>query len=445
MQATGGKTATRSEAIWAERERWVARGVSTYSAIVADRGHGALIWDVDGRRYIDFAGGIGTINAGHTPQSVVAAIRDQAEKLIHTCFSVAIYEPYVELARRLCEVVPGSFEKKAMLVNSGAEAVENAVKIARAATGREAVIAFRNGFHGRTLMGMSLTGRDLPYKEGFGPFAPSVYHAEFPYAYRCLDEQCAHNGGSGDCSIESGAAFERTLESIGADKVAAVIVEPVQGEGGFIVAPPRFLRRLREICDQEGILLIADEIQTGFARTGTLFAVEQSGVEPDLILLAKSLGAGLPIAAVVGRAEAMDAPRVGGIGGTFGGNPVACQASLAVLDLIEREDLPRRARHIGEIMQKRFEQMQQRCQIVGDVRGLGAMMAIELVRDRGSKEPATAETAEIMHACHDNGLLIIKAGVYDNVLRVLVPLVVTDEELNEGLDILDRAIADVAG
>jgi 4-aminobutyrate aminotransferase/(S)-3-amino-2-methylpropionate transaminase len=404
------------------------------------------VWDVDGKRYIDFAGGIGTLNAGHTPQEVVEALRAQAQDLIHMCFSVAIYEPYVELARRLAEITPGDFPKKTMLVNSGAEAVENAVKIARYATGRPNIIAFQNAFHGRTLMGMTLTGKDRPYKEGFGPFAPGVYHAAAPYEYRCSDPECSHNiGGDAPCSVAAGDDVERLLATdVPPETVAAIVIEPVQGEGGFLVAPPSFLRRLRDICDREGIVLIADEVQTGFGRTGRMFAVEHADVVPDLVVLAKSLAAGMPLGAVVGRAEFMDAPGPGGIGGTFGGNPLACRAALAVLDLFEREDLPARAAQIGEIIFRRFGEMQQRYDLVGDVRGLGAMVAMELVRDRHTKEPAREESAEIIHRCHEAGLIIIKAGLYDNVIRMLAPLIISDALLEEGLDTLDRELSAVA-
>jgi 4-aminobutyrate aminotransferase/(S)-3-amino-2-methylpropionate transaminase len=376
---------------------------------------------------------------------VVKAIQNQAAKLIHTCFSVAIYEPYIELAKRLTQIVPGDFSKKTMLSNSGAEAVENAVKIARFATGRPNTIAFHNAFHGRTLAGMALTGKDKPYKEGFGPFPPQIVHAEFPYAYRCPVASCVHNGGSRQCPIESGEALEEMLASpqVPASTVAAIIVEPVQGEGGFVVAPQRFMRKLREICDREGIVLIADEVQTGFGRTGTMFAMEQYGVSADITALAKSLGAGLPISAVVGRAEIMDAPGPGGIGGTFGGNPVACAAALAVLDLFAEEDLVERARRVGEICFQRFEEMRARFELIGEVRGLGAMVAIELVRDRATKEPAREETAEIIHRCHDAGLIIIKAGLHDNVIRILAPFVITDSQLDEGFEILEEVTAAV--
>jgi 4-aminobutyrate aminotransferase/(S)-3-amino-2-methylpropionate transaminase len=331
-----------------------------------------------------------------------------------------------------------------MLVNSGAEAVENAVKFARAYTGRKGVIAFHNAFHGRTLMGMTLTGKDRPYKIGFGPFAPDVYHAHYPYAYRCPRSNCVHNGGSEECCIENGKELEQLLAMWGSVReIAAVILEPVQGEGGFVVASPRFLRRVREICDREGIVLIVDEVQTGFGRTGEMFAVEHAGVEPDLMVLAKSLAAGMPLGAVVGRAEIMDAPGPGAIGGTFGGNPVACRAALAVLDILERDNLVERARDIGTVVFERFRAMRRRYPLIGDVRGLGAMAAIELVRDRRSKEPAKEETAEITHRCHDAGLIVIKAGLHDNVIRILVPLVVTNDQLREGLEILERELAAV--
>jgi 4-aminobutyrate aminotransferase/(S)-3-amino-2-methylpropionate transaminase len=296
-------------------------------------------------------------------------------------------------------------------------------------------------------MGMALTGKERPYKEGFGPFAPEVYHTASPYAYRCPIRHCVHNGGAtSPCPVESGAEVERLLvEEVPAASVAAIVIEPVQGEGGFIVTPPSLLRRLRDICDREGIVLIVDEVQTGFGRTGRMFGVEHAGVVPDIVVVAKSLGAGMPLGAVVGRAEIMDAPQPGGIGGTYGGNPLSCRAALAVLDIFEREHLVGRAQEIGEAVFRRFEAMRGCHDLVGDVRGLGAMVAMELVRDRATKEPARDETSELIHRCHHAGLLVIKAGVYDNVVRVLVPLVVTTDELNEGLDILEREMEAVAG
>jgi 4-aminobutyrate aminotransferase/(S)-3-amino-2-methylpropionate transaminase len=419
---------------WIERRNdSVPRGLATYANVVVDRAHGAEVWDVDGRRYIDFAGGIGTLNVGHTSDAVVNAIREQAAKLIHMCFSVAYYPPYIELAERLCELMPGEFKKKAMLLNSGAEAVENAIKFARAATGRTGIISFENGFHGRTLMALSLTGKERPYKVGFGPFAPDVHHARFPYRYRC---ECA--GVPQACAVENGSDLERVLATqIAPESVAAIIVEPVQGEGGFVVAPNEWLQLLREVCDRHGILLIADEVQTGFGRTGKMLAIEHSGIQPDLVVLAKSLAGGLPLSAVVGRAEVMDAPGPGGVGGTYAGNPVACVAALAVLDVFEQEDVVERGRRVGQIIRSRFEQMKDRYDLIGDVRGLGAMQAMELVSNRETKTPAKEQTSDIIHACHDDGLIVIKAGLYDNVIRILAPLVITDELLNEGLDVLE--------
>ena len=429
-------------ASWIQRrERFIPRGAGTYAPIVADHAHGAEVWDVDGKRYIDFAGGIGTLNVGHTPGPVVQAIKEQAERLIHMAFAVAYYQPYIELAERLARLAPGDSAKKTLLLNSGAEAVENAVKIARAATGRPAIIAFENGFHGRTTMAMTLTGKERPYKVGFGPFAPDVYHARFPYRYRCV---CGGNHQA--CPIERGEDLERLFATtVAANTVAAIIVEPVQGEGGFVVAPPEWLRTLRRICDREGILLIADEIQTGFGRTGRMFAVEHAGVEPDLILLAKSLAAGLPLSAVVGRAEIMDAPGPGGLGGTYGGNPVACASALAVLDIFAKEDLVARAGQLGEVIAQRFAALASRYPVIGEARGLGAMQAIELVTDRETKEPASELTSEIMHRCLDQGLIIIKAGLYDNVIRVLAPLTIEPAVLEEGLDTLQRVMAEVCG
>ena len=437
------EASNRTASLIDRRNRFVPRGVSTYApSVVVDHAHGAEIWDVDGKRYIDFAGGIGVLNAGHTPPEVVAAIQRQSEKLIHTCFSVAFYEPYIELCERLIGIVPGDFEKKAVLFNSGAEAVENAVKIARAATGRTAVVAFDNAFHGRTMMAMTLTGKDRPYKEGFGPFAPDVYHARFPYAYRCTCDSHAYLVEQPDteCEVESGEDLALVLDHIGSRNVAAVIVEPVQGEGGFVVAPPGWLRMLRDVCDREGIVLIADEIQTGFGRTGRMLAMEHAGVEPDITLLAKSIASGLPLSAVIGRADVMDAPGPGGIGATYGGNPVACAAALAVLDLFERDGLVERAQKLGNTVSERFELMATRNNTIGEVRGLGAMQAMELVTDRTTKEPAKAFTAEVLHRSHDEGLLLIKAGLYDNVIRFLAPLTIAPATLNEGLDILEHVL-----
>jgi 4-aminobutyrate aminotransferase/(S)-3-amino-2-methylpropionate transaminase len=395
---------------------------------------------VDGNSFLDFAGGIGTMNVGHSHPAVIAAIREQADHFTHTCAHVLTPPPYVQLARRLTEITPGTYAKKTLLVNSGAEAVENAVKIARAATRRTAVISFENSFHGRTNMALALTGKVRPYRAGFGPFAPDIHAIPYPYCY-----QCAHHGAAEDCCREWESALERAfLTRVPADQVAAVIVEPVQGEGGFVVPPPDFLPALRETCTRHGILLIADEVQTGFGRTGRMFAVEHSGIEPDMMLLAKSLAAGLPLAAVVGRAEVMDAPLPGGLGGTYGGNPIACAAALAVLEIFEREHLVEQAQRLGAMALERMRVWQDQYPLVGDVRGLGAMVAMELVHDREKRTPAPAEAAAMLMEARNRGLILIKAGLYDNVIRLLMPLVTTDEEMAQGLDILGAALDEVS-
>ncbi|HZC06171.1 MAG TPA: 4-aminobutyrate--2-oxoglutarate transaminase [Ktedonobacterales bacterium] len=432
---TSAESATR--ALQDERQRYVPRGVFTYHPVFPASGSGATITDVEGNIFLDFAGGIGTMNVGHSHPSVIAAAQAQLELYTHTCAHVLTPPLYIELAKRLTEITPGHFDKKALLVNSGAEAVENAIKIARAATGRTAVVAFENSFHGRTNLALALTGKVRPYRANFGPFVPDVHLV--PYA------DCYHNSvGEDDCG-----AWRKTLERffvthVAADQVAAIIVEPVQGEGGFIVPPEDFLPGLREICTRHGIVLIADEVQTGFGRTGRMFAVEHSGVEPDLLLTAKSLAAGLPLAAVVGRAELMDAPLPGGLGGTYGGNPVACAAALAVLEIFEREGLVERAQRLGAMAMERMREWQRRFELIGDVRGLGAMVAMELVRDRQQRTPAASEAAAMLVEARSRGLLLIKAGLYDNVIRLLMPLVTTDEEMSRGLDIIEESLAAVS-
>jgi 4-aminobutyrate aminotransferase / (S)-3-amino-2-methylpropionate transaminase / 5-aminovalerate transaminase len=431
----------KSRALLARRQEFVARGVSATINVFAAKADGAIIEDVDGNRFIDFAGGIGTMNIGHTRPEVTRAIIEQAEKFTHTCFSVMMYESYIELAERLTKLTPGDFPKKALFLNSGAEAVENAVKIARYATGRPAIIAFDNAYHGRTLMTMTMTAKVKPYKYRFGPYAPEVYRAPFPYPYRMnmTPAEASHF-----CLQELERMF---VGEVAPDQVAAVVIEPVQGEGGFMIAPPGFLRDLKLLCEKYGILFIADEIQTGFCRTGKMFAVQHDGVVPDLLLVAKSMGAGMPISGVIGSADLMDAPLPGMLGGTYSGNPVACAAALAVLDLYEQENLAARSRTIGQIILDRFSQLQQQYAFIGDVRGLGGMVAMELVKDRTTKEPNTQATNEILAAAHRRGLILIKAGMYDNVIRVLVPLCVTDEQLQQALDIIDAAVrvaADVA-
>lgn len=427
----------KSRELMARRQQYVARGVSSTMSVFAAKAEGAIIEDVDGNRFIDFAGGIGVMNTGHSRPEVVQAIAEQAAKFTHTCFAVMMYEPYIELAERIVALTPGTFPKKAAFFNSGAEAVENAVKIARYATGKPAIITFENAFHGRTLMTMTMTAK-LSYKHHFGPFAPEVYRAPFPYPYRMnMTPQQASNF----CLAE----IERMIvNEIGADQVAGLIIEPLQGEGGFIPAPAGFLRDLKTLCEKYNILFIADEIQSGFCRTGRMFAVEHDGVEPDMVIIAKSMGAGMPISGVVGRAEIMDAPVPGTLGGTYSGNPVACAAALAVLDLFGQDDYAARSRAIGQKITQRFTRMQERFPLIGDVRGLGGMMAMELVKDRTTKEPDSHAASDILAAAHRRGLVLIKAGMYDNVVRVLVPLSATDEQLDQGLNILEEAVSSVA-
>src|SRR5579864_4936851 len=427
----------KSRDLLARRQKYVPRGVSSTMSVFAAKAEGAIIDDVDGNRYIDFAGGIGTMNIGHSRPEVVQAIAEQAAKFTHTCFAVMMYEPYITLAERITNVTPGNFPKKAAFFNSGAEAVENAVKIARYATGKPAIITFENAFHGRTLMTMTMTAK-LSYKHHFGPFAPEVYRAPFPYPYRM---HMTPQQASAFCLAE----IERMIvNEIGADQVAGVVIEPLQGEGGFLPAPAGFLRELKTLCEKYNILFIADEIQSGFCRTGRMFAVEHDGVEPDLVIIAKSMGAGMPISGVVGRAEIMDVPGPGTIGGTYSGNPVACAAALAVLDLFARDDYAARSRQIGQKISQRFSKLQERFALVGDVRGQGAMMALELVKDRATQEPDAHAASEVLAAAHRRGLVLIKAGMYDNVLRILVPLCVTDEQLEQGLDMLEAAVSSVA-
>ncbi|MEW5898473.1 MAG: 4-aminobutyrate--2-oxoglutarate transaminase [Bacillota bacterium] len=417
------------------REKYVPRGISNASPVFVREAKGAVVADVDGNRFIDFAGGIGVVNVGHCPDDVVGAVREQLERFVHTCFHVAMYEPYVRLAEKLAAVTPGDFPKKTMFANSGAEAVENAVKIARKYTKRTGIIALECAFHGRTLMAMSLTSKVRPYKYGFGPFAPDVYKIPSAYCYRCY-----FGLSYPACELRCVQNLERFfVAEQSADNVAALIAEPVQGEGGFIVPPPEFLPGLKEICARHGVLFIADEVQTGFGRTGKLFACEHFGLVPDIITIAKSLGAGFPISAVTGRAEIMDAPDVGEIGGTYGGNPLSCVAALQVVAKMQAEDLPVRAARIGAVMIQKLLALQEKYPQIGDVRGLGAMVAVELVKDRKTKEPAKEITSQLVKECYRRGLLVISAGIYSNVLRFLTPLVISDEELNQALAVLEEA------
>jgi 4-aminobutyrate aminotransferase/(S)-3-amino-2-methylpropionate transaminase len=411
----------------------VPRGISIATPLFAARAENAEIWDVEGRRYIDFAGGIAVQNIGHRHPRVLAAVRDQLEAFTHTCFQVTPYEVYVRLAERLNELAPGPSPKKTIILSTGAEAIENAVKIARAATGRPAIISFNGGFHGRTMMALALTGKVTPYKVGFGPFSADVFHAAFPDAYRGV-------------SIEASLASIEQIFRADADpaRVAAIIIEPVQGEGGFNVAPFEFMRALRSLCDRHGILLVADEIQTGFGRTGKMFAMEHSGVAPDLIAIAKAIGGGFPISAVIGRAEVMDAPIPGGLGSTFAGNAVSCAAGLAVLEVMEEEGIIARAQKLGEHVAQRLRAMQadSRFSCIGDVRGLGPMLAMEFVQHRGSKEPAAALARSITARAAERGLIVLSCGIYANVVRVLMPLTMSLEVADEGLEILEASMLD---
>ncbi|MCG3082980.1 4-aminobutyrate--2-oxoglutarate transaminase [Anoxybacillus sp. LAT_35] len=424
---------------WMERRKEaVARAPYNVTEIFIKEAKGAIIRDINDREYIDFAGGIGVQNVGHCHPKVVAAIQQQAATFIHPCFHVTPYESYVLLAEKLNELTPGDFPKKTIFLNSGAEAVENAVKIARKYTGRPAIVSFTGGYHGRTLLTMSLTSKVMPYKKGFGPFAPEVYKFPYPYYYRANEQTIDEVDNQ---LIESLKQF--FVAEVAPDHVAAIIIEPVQGEGGFVVPSAKFMQAIRRICDEYGIVMIADEIQTGFARTGRLFAMEHFGVAPDLMTLSKSMGAGVPISAVVGRREMMDAPEVGQLGGTFSGSPLACAAALAVLDVIEEEQLVVRARRLGEKMMALLTEMKQQFDIIGDVRGLGAMCAIELVTDRNQKTPAKEQTAYIVSQAWKRGAIFLSAGLYSNVVRFLPPLVMTDEQLERGFSVLRDLLAEV--
>ncbi|GBC87210.1 4-aminobutyrate aminotransferase [bacterium HR12] len=430
----------RSRELFERRKTAIPQGVANLHPIVTARASGAIVEDVDGNRFIDLATGISVLNVGHTAPEVVKAAQAQLELDTHTCFHVTANEPYIALAERLNALAPGDFEKKTMFANSGAEAVENAIKIARHATKRPAIVTFDHAFHGRTLLAMTLTAKVMPYKQGFGPFAPEVYRLPFAYPYRWPS-------GPERCAEEALAyAKDEMHKHIGEENIAAVIVEPIQGEGGFIVPAPGFLKGLAEFCAEHGIVFISDEIQAGMGRAGRWFAIEDEGVVPDMITSAKSLGGGLPISAVTGRAELMDSVHVGGLGGTYGGNPVAAAAALAVLDKIEREDLLASARRVGEIIAKRFGEMQAKHAVIGDVRGRGAMWALELVADRATKEPLAAETmSAISRAALERGVIVITAGTYGNVIRLLPPINIDEALLEEGLAILDEAIGSVTG
>jgi 4-aminobutyrate aminotransferase/(S)-3-amino-2-methylpropionate transaminase len=420
----------RSKEILARKERVIADPLSIFLPVVIERGEGATLTDVDGNKFLDFTGGVGCLNVGHSHPRVVDAVQEQAAKFLHTDFTIVPYEVYVRLAERLVESVPISGAVKAAFFNAGTEAIENAIKFARSHTKRQAVIAFEGGFHGRTLLSLSLTSKTHPYKAGLGPFAPEVYRMPFAQDYR------------GPSAAEALATLERALvTTVAAESVASIVIEPVQGEGGFVVAPAEFLEGVRRICDDNGIVLIVDEVQTGFGRTGKMWGIEHYDVEPDLICVAKSIAAGLPLSGVLGRAEIMDAPGDSAIGGTYVGNPVAQAAALAVLDVFEEDGLVERAGRIGETIRSRMLSWQQRWDAIGDVRGLGAMLAIELVHDRDTKDPAPELASAAVEAAADRGLLLLKSGIYSNCIRVLLPLVISEAELDEALGVWEEALA----
>jgi len=415
------------------------RGVATATTALVANAKNATVIDTEGREYIDFAGGIGVMNVGHSHPKVLAAAHAQLDRFAHTCIHVFGYEAYIRLAAKMNEKAPGPSPKRSYFVNSGAEAVENAVKVARCATGRPGIVAFENAFHGRTNLTMGLTSKIVPYKRDFGPFTPEIYRIPYAYCYRC-PLNLNHPGCGVACAELLREGFENRFQP---ERIACVIVEPVQGEGGFVVPPPEYHARLKAICEEYDIVYIADEVQTGFGRTGKLFAMEHFGVEADIMTTAKSLGAGYPISGVTGKAEVMDIPHPGGLGGTYGGNPLGCEVGLAVLDIMEEERLPERAVEIGRRVTERFTAMQQRFAVIGDVRGLGAMVGMELVEDRDTKKPATALTKAYRVKLFENGLINVIAGTYDNVVRTLMPLTIEWETLERGLDIMEETLAQV--
>jgi len=428
---------TTNESLRQLREKVVPQGPFNVTPYFVSKAKGALVYDVEGRELIDFAGGIGVMNVGHSHPKVVSAIKDQAEKFTHTCFHVVMYEPYMELAKRLCALTPGSFPKMAMFANSGAEAVENAVKVARHYSKRQAIIAFETAFHGRTLLALSMTSKIKPYKLGFGPFAPEIYRMPYAYCYRCT-----FGLKYPSCDVACADYLEEFfVNQVAAESTAAVIAEPITGEGGFITPPPEYFPKLIKICRDHGIIFVSDEIQTGMGRTGKMFAIEHWGVEPDMMTVAKSLAAGMPLSAVVGKEEMMNAPQVGGLGGTYGGNPVCCRAALAVLDIFEEENLLQKAEDLGKKVRARFDAWQDKFELIGEVRGLGPMLAMELVKDRETKEPAAEEAKSLVEFCYEKGLILLSCGNLGNVIRTLMPLVIADEQLEKGFSIIEDGLA----
>ena len=420
----------------AARERYVPRGLANTHSIFVARAEGTRVWDAGGKEYLDFTSGIGVLNTGHRHPRVVRAVHEQIERVMHTCFQVAMYEPYVELAARLCALVGDSPQEpyKAVLFTTGTEAIENAIKVARAYTKRPAVVAFSGGFHGRTLLSLTMTSSSPAYRQNFGPFAPDIHHAPFPDEYR---------GWTTDTALE---ALDELFDTrVVPDQVAAMLIEPQQGEGGFVPAPAAFLRRLRTLTERLGIVFIADEIQSGFGRTGKMFGYQHAAIEPDVIAMAKSLAAGMPLSAVVGKAAIMDAPLAGGLGGTYAGNPLACAAAIAVLDIFEAEALAERAVQLGAEIRTALVRLQARVPSIGDVRGLGCMLAMEFVRDRSTKEPDADVASRVVETARDHGLLLLKCGPHKNVVRLLPPLTATPEEIARGLEILDQAVHEAVG
>jgi 4-aminobutyrate aminotransferase/(S)-3-amino-2-methylpropionate transaminase len=424
-------------AIQERRENVLAKGFGSATSKYVAHARGAVITDVEGNEYIDFAAGISVMNVGHSHPKVVQAIKKQAEKFTHTCFMVVPYESPVTLAEKLCDAVPGNSKKAVMFVNSGVESIENAVKIARYYTKKKGIIAFEGAFHGRTLLGMSLTSKVKPYKHGLGPFAPEVYRMPYANCYRCPFGQ-EYPG----CDLACADHLEEILIShVSAEDTAAIIFEPVQGEGGFIAPPKEYFQRLKKICEKNSILMIADEIQTGMGRTGYMFAMDYYGVEVDITTVAKSLGAGMPISAVVGKKEIMDSVHLGGIGGTYSANPIACEAALAVFDIFESENLLAKAKVLGEKLQSHLKALQEKHALIGDVRGIGPMIAFELVNDRETKTPAPDKVKQLVQFCLERNLFILACGTYKNVIRLLMPLVISEEEMTRGMDIIDRGLA----
>ncbi|RBP89136.1 4-aminobutyrate aminotransferase/(S)-3-amino-2-methylpropionate transaminase [Cytobacillus firmus] len=427
----------RAKELLAKKEQNVPKGPFNTIQTFADKGNGALLTDIDGNTFLDFAGAIGTLNVGHCPPRVVEALHAQIDQYLHPCFHVMMYEPYIKLAEKLNSITPGNHSKKTFFLSTGAEAVENAVKIARKYTGRKGIISFERGFHGRTYMSMSLTSKVKPYKYEFGPFAPETYKWPYPYYYR----------SEGLKDKEHDLALLKRFETfflseVPPEEIAAVIMEPVQGEGGFVMPSSRFVKGVKQLCEKHGILFIADEVQTGFGRTGKMFAMEHYDVVPDLITMSKSIGAGLPISAVTGRADIMDSPNIGEIGGTYGGSPLGCAAALEVIQTIEEEGLIGRANEIGSLFTEKFSDLPLKYKQVGEVRSLGAMCAIEFVKDQDTKEPNKEIVQEILSIAHKRGLIVMSAGLFGNIIRLLTPLITPDEQLNEGLTVLEEVIAE---